>query len=116
MSTESPSWTDIDPAEVEQLLADGAWLLDVREDDEWAGGHASVAVHVPMGQVVDRMSEIPTDRTIICICRAGGRSASVATHLSGAGYDVRNAAGGMQAWAAAGLSVVDDDGTPGQVI
>jgi len=116
VSTESPSWTDIDPAEVEQLLATGAWLLDVREDDEWAAGHAPAAVHVPMGQVADRMAEVPTDRTIICICRAGGRSASVATHLAGAGYDVRNAAGGMQAWAGAELPVVDDDGAAGQVI
>jgi rhodanese-related sulfurtransferase len=108
--------TDIDPAEVDRLVAAGALLLDVREDDEWTAGHAPTAVHLPMGQVVDRIAELPTDRTIVCMCRAGGRSQSVAVHLAGSGFDVRNAAGGMQAWAAGGLAVIDDSGAPGQVV
>ena len=108
--------TDIDPVEVDRLVAAGALLLDVREDDEWAAGHAPAAAHLPMGQVADRMGELPTDRTIVCMCRAGGRSQSVAVHLAGSGYDVRNAAGGMQAWAAHELPVVDDAGAPGRVI
>jgi rhodanese-related sulfurtransferase len=91
-------------------------MVDVREDDEWAAGHAPVAVHLPMGQVVERMGELPTDRTIVCMCRVGGRSGSVALHLAGSGYDVRNIAGGMQAWAAQGLQVVDASGAPGRVI
>ena len=99
--------SDIDPVEADRLVAAGALLLDVREDDEWMAGHAPEAVHLPMGQVVDRITEVPTDRIIVCMCRVGGRSGSVALHLAGAGYDVRNVAGGMQAWAAADLPVVD---------
>jgi rhodanese-related sulfurtransferase len=108
--------TDIDPAEADRLVAAGALMVDVREDDEWAAGHAPVAAHLPMGQVIDRMGELPTDRTIVCMCRAGGRSGSVALHLAGSGYDVRNIAGGMQAWEALGLPVVDAAGAPGRVI
>lgn len=108
--------SDIDPAEVDRLVAEGALLLDVREDDEWAAGHAPSAVHLPMGQVVEGMGELGTGRTIVCMCRAGGRSQSVAVHLAGSGFDVRNAAGGMQAWAAHGLPVVDAAGAPGRVI
>ena len=108
--------TDVDPAEADRLVAAGALMLDVRELDEWEAGRAPVAVHVPMGQVVDRVGELPTDRTIVCMCRVGGRSGSVAAHLAGAGYDVRNIAGGMQAWAAFGLPVVDASGAPGRVI
>jgi rhodanese-related sulfurtransferase len=107
---------DVDPAEADRLVAAGAVMVDVREDDEWEAGHAPVAVHVPVGQVVDRMDELPTDQTIVCMCRVGGRSGSVAVHLAGAGYDVRNIAGGMQAWAAVGLPVVDASGAPGRVI
>jgi len=107
---------DVDPAEADRLVAAGAVMVDVREDDEWEAGHAPVAVHVPVGQVVDRMDELPADRTIVCMCRMGGRSGSVAAHLAGAGYDVRNIAGGMQAWAALGLPVVDASGAPGRVI
>ena len=107
---------DVDPAEADHLVAAGALLLDVREDDEWVAGHAPQAVHLPMGQVVDRMGELASDRTIVCMCRVGGRSQSVAVHLAGAGYDVRNAAGGMHAWAARGLPVVDAAGAPGRVV
>ncbi len=116
MTSESVNVVDIDPITADRLVGDGAFLLDVREDDEWAAGHAPAAVHLPMGQVVDRIAELPTDRVIVCMCRAGGRSGSVATHLAGVGFDVRNTAGGMQAWAGADLPVVDDAGAPGRVI
>jgi len=108
--------TDVDVAEAGRLVATGAWMIDVREQDEWDAGHAPVAVHFPMGQVVDRIGELPTDRTIVCMCRVGGRSGSVALHLAGAGLDVRNIAGGMVAWAAADLPVVDGSGAPGRVV
>ena len=116
MHSEPPTVSDIDVHEAARLVADGALLLDVREDDEWAAGHAPDAVHLPMGEVVDRGGELPTDRVIVCMCRAGGRSASVAAHLAGAGFDVRNTAGGMQAWSAAELPVVDGAGAPGRIV
>lgn len=90
-----------------------ALLLDVREDDEWAQGRAPGAVHVPMGAL--QQDSVPRDRPVLAVCRLGGRSAAVTQALSELGYDVRNVAGGMQAWAAAGLPVVRDDGTPGSV-
>jgi rhodanese-related sulfurtransferase len=87
------------------LIADGALLLDVREDDEWADGHAPEAVHIPMSQLNVRAAEIPTDRTIVCVCHVGGRSAAVAEALNRNGWTALNLAGGMNAWIAAGLPV-----------
>jgi rhodanese-related sulfurtransferase len=107
---------DIDPTAARLLLDSGAFLLDVREDDEWGAGHAPEAVHVTMGTVVDRVAEIPTDRTVVCICRVGGRSGAVAAALADAGYDVRNVDGGMLAWEAAGYAVVSGSGDPGRII
>jgi rhodanese-related sulfurtransferase len=107
---------DIDPAAARQLLEAGAFLLDVREDDEWSAGHAPEAVHVAMGSVTERLGEIPSDRTVVCICRVGGRSGSVANALAGAGYDVRNVDGGMLAWEAAGYPVMDPTGDPGRIV
>jgi rhodanese-related sulfurtransferase len=107
---------DVDPGEALRLLADGALMIDVREDGEWVAGHAPHAVHLPMGQVVERSGELPTDRVIVCMCRVGGRSGSVALHLAGAGFDVRNVAGGMVAWAAEDLPVIDGAGAPGSVV
>ncbi len=107
---------EIDPGTARQLAEAGAFVLDVREDDEWEAGHAPEAQHVAMGTVADRINEIPTDRTVVCVCRVGGRSGAVAGALAEAGYDVRNLAGGMQAWEAAGYPVVADGGAAGRVI
>jgi rhodanese-related sulfurtransferase len=107
---------DIDPEEAQRIANAGAFLLDVREDDEWDAGHAPAAVHVVMGEVVERIDEIPADRTLVCICRVGGRSGQVANALAGAGYDVRNLHGGMLAWELAGLPVVTDNGDPGRIL
>ena len=106
----------VDPEAAQRLLADGALLVDVREDEEWEAGHAPEAVHLAMGLVAERIAELPTDRTVICVCRVGGRSGAVATSLEGAGYDVRNLDGGMLAWELAGLPVVTPDGAVGRVI
>jgi rhodanese-related sulfurtransferase len=115
-SDPSPVVVDVDPAAALRLLGAGALLLDVREDDEWHAGHAPEAVHVVMGTISDRTAELPTDRTIVCICRVGGRSGAVALALAGAGYDVRNVDGGMLAWEAAGYPVVSESGDPGRII
>jgi rhodanese-related sulfurtransferase len=111
-----PDAPDVDLEEGRRRLGDGAWLLDVREPDEWAAGHAEDAVWIPMGEVAARQAEVPDDRAIVVICRTGSRSARVATALLGAGYDAVNLAGGMRAWAASGYAVVTDDGAPGTVI
>ncbi|EEP72458.1 rhodanese domain-containing protein [Micromonospora sp. ATCC 39149] len=98
-------------------ITDDIYLLDVREDDEWAAGHAPGAHHLPMMELPARMAEVPTDRDVAVICRSGGRSAQVVAYLLNNGWDqVRNADGGMRQWAAVGRPVVDGDGRPGQVI
>ena len=56
-------------------LPAGAFLLDVREDDEWAAGHAPDAVHVRLGELGARVAELPRDRVVYVICRSGTRSA-----------------------------------------
>jgi rhodanese-related sulfurtransferase len=91
-------------------VPDGAWLLDVREDDEWAAGYAPGARHIPLGQLGARTAEIPQDQAVYVICRSGGRSARAAQALSGAGWDAINVAGGMQDWAAAGRPMATDSG------
>jgi rhodanese-related sulfurtransferase len=114
--TLAPEVPQVDPAEAAQLIAGGAFLLDVREDDEWQAGHAPDANHLKLGDVPTRTGDVPADRTIVAVCRAGGRSQKAAEFLRGQGIDALNLAGGMQAWAAAGLDVVTDEGQPGAVI
>ena len=91
-------------------VPDDAWLLDVREDDEWAAGHVPGATHVPLGQLGARTAEVPRDQQIYVICRSGIRSARAAQALNGAGWQALNVAGGMQDWAAAGRPMMTDSG------
>jgi phage shock protein E len=81
-------------------------ILDVREQDEWDAGHIPGAVFMPMGEVPNRLSEIPTDKTVIVQCRSGNRSSQVTDFLVKQGFtNVHNMSGGINAWQSAGLPV-----------
>jgi len=107
---------DVTVPDAVSLLESGAVLLDVREPDEWEAGHAPSAVFIPMGSVQLRIGELPKDRTIVVMCRSGGRSAVVTEALQGLGFAAVNLAGGIEAWAGERRPVVTDAGAPGTVI
>jgi len=86
-----------------------AVLLDVREQDEWDAGHVDGALHVPIGEVVARIEELPEERLYV-LCRVGGRSAQVVQYLVAQGREAVNVDGGMYAWEAAGRPMVSSDG------
>jgi len=113
--TPEPQTPEVDVAKGRRLVDAEAVLLDVREAGEWQAGPAEGAQWIPMGEVAGRQSEIPAGRDIVVICRSGARSGRVTEALVGAGHDAVNLAGGMQAWAAAGLPVVTEHGGPGTV-
>ena len=91
-------------------------VLDVREDDEWAAGHAPGALHIPLGQLHARLGELDPKQQLAVVCRSGNRSSRAVTALTATGLTAHNVDGGMTAWAAAGRPVTTDDGRPGQVI
>ena len=64
---------------------DQVQLLDVREDDEWSAGHIDGAKHIPLSQVPARLGELDRDRTVVTVCRSGGRAGRAAEFLGGAG-------------------------------
>ena len=92
------------------------FLLDVRELDEYDAGHAPESALHPLGTIPSAWTNLPTDRTILVICRVGGRSAQATQFLCEQGLDAVNLEGGMQAWSAFGLDVVRADGSFGTVI
>jgi rhodanese-related sulfurtransferase len=75
-------------------------LLDVRED--WEVKLAPVptdTVHIPMGEISDRIAELQPEKPTVVICRSGGRSAQVAQFLERQGFEkVFNLSGGILAW------------------
>lgn len=107
---------EVSVAEADRLRAGGHRILDVREDDEFAAGHISGAVHVPLMQLPARAVELDRDSDWLAVCRVGGRSLQATAYLSRLGLRVANVAGGMEAWAGAGLEYRSTDGSPGRVI
>ena len=80
-----------------------AQVLDVREDFEVAEGMIPGAIHIPMGELQARISELDAKVPVIAICRSGNRSARVADALNAAGFTADTMDGGMIAWNRAGL-------------
>ena len=66
---------NVQPTEVPE----GAQLIDVRENDEWAVERAKGATHIPMSEITGRIQEIDPDKDIYVICHAGGRSMQAAS-------------------------------------
>lgn len=91
---------EITPVEVKELLESGEALnlVDVREADEVAEGIIPGAIHIPLGEVAERMSQFDKSKPYIIICRSGGRSGRATAFLEEQGYDVTNMAGGMLEW------------------
>lgn len=80
-------------------------IIDVRDPDEWAGGHIEGAHHIPMDDVQARLGEIDRLKPVVTVCRSGARSGQVAAYLAQAGFTVDNLDGGMSAWKRQGLPI-----------
>src|SRR5213596_2550293 len=99
--------TEISPQDAAAKLKSGeAVIVDVRDKDEWGEGRIPGALHMSRGTVeLDIEEKVPdTNAMIICHCGGGGRGALATESLQKMGYkNVRNMAGGFNAWKAAGL-------------
>ena len=93
---------EITATELKQRLESGDQLqiVDVREPDEYAIARLPGSKHIPLGQVVGRMSEIDPDMETVVHCKMGGRSAKAIEALKRAGFAGRliNLKGGITAW------------------
>lgn len=98
---------EIDVHELARLHGAGAFVLDVRREDEYVSGHVPGAVLVPLDELGARLDELPKDEPLLVICRSGARSATAVEALRGAGYDATNVAGGTLDWIEAGFDTVE---------
>ena len=102
--------------EAKAAIDAGAFLLDVREKDEFEAGHAAGAVSIPLSELNDRYTELDKDAEIYCICKSGGRSGQAAGALNEAGYKVTNVIGGSLDWYSEGLPFVSENGEEATVL
>jgi rhodanese-related sulfurtransferase len=94
-----------------RMYQQGAFMLDVRTQQEWDEYHAPQATLIPLDQLQGRLAELPKDREIVVVCRSGNRSQEGRDILLEAGFDAVSMTGGMKDWAAQGYPV---EGTPPQ--
>lgn len=98
---------EIAVADAFQKREAGAFMLDVRELEEWDEYHMPGATLIPLAELADRVGELPHGREIVVVCRSGNRSATGRDVLLEAGFtQVTSMAGGMKEWRSAGYPVV----------
>ncbi len=99
----------VNPGEATLLInREDAHVIDVREVDEFAGGHLPDARNIPLAKLADRVSEIDKfkDKPVIVCCASGMRSGKASGELKKLGFTrVHSLAGGVDAWVGAGLPV-----------
>ncbi len=98
---------EVSMTEAMNLRNAGAFILDVRQPDEWNEYHVPGSTLIPLGELDARVKELPRDKQIVVVCRSGNRSATGRDILLKAGFpQVTSLAGGLSQWKAAGHPTV----------
>jgi rhodanese-related sulfurtransferase len=98
--------SEISVVQASQAQGQGAFILDVREPSEWTQFHIPGATLIPLGDLPNRLNEVPKDREVVVVCRTGHRSAQGRDILLNAGFNkVTSMAGGVTQWQAQGLPI-----------
>ncbi len=97
---------EISVEEAHNKYQEGAFVLDVRTQEEWDEYHAPKTTLIPLDELPTRVNEVPKDQEIVVICRSGNRSQVGRDILLEAGFEqVTSSAGGLKAWSAAGYPI-----------
>ena len=96
---------EISVNELAQKLLNGAFLVDVRELDEWLAERVPEVPLIPIGEITDRLADFPKEGEVFIICRSGARSATACQFLRSNDVNAINVAGGTLAWIASGQDV-----------
>jgi len=100
---------EIDISETQKRVADGAILVDVREQNEYDEVRIPGSILIPLSTFTARFEELPKDKPLVMQCRSGARSGQATQYLLDNGYtDVVNMTGGILAWAEADMPLERD--------
>jgi rhodanese-related sulfurtransferase len=97
---------EISVSEAFTKYQNGAFVLDVRTQEEWNEFHAPNTTLIPLDQLAARVNEVPKDREIVVVCRSGNRSQQGRDILLNAGFtQVTSMIGGLNEWRASGYPI-----------
>ncbi len=98
---------EVSVSEAAEKREQGAFILDVRQPEEWQEYHIPNSTLIPLGDLPARLNEVPKDQEVVVVCRSGNRSQSGRDILLNAGYDnVTSMSGGLKQWSASGYETV----------
>ena len=101
-------------AEVDQRR-DQLQILDVREPDEWEAGHIEGAVHIPLNDLLNGVTDgLDPSRPVVTYCRTANRSEVARLMLQAQGYEAYTLDGGGMQWEAEGRPLTTPAGAPGR--
>lgn len=103
--------SEISVDQAHEMYQAGAFVLDVRTQEEWDEYHAPNTTLIPLDQLASRLNELPKDKEIVVVCRSGNRSQQARDILLGAGFNATSMAGGLKEWYASGYPT---EGQPAQ--
>ena len=103
--------SEINVDQAYQMYQQGAFVLDVRTQQEWDEYHAPNTMLIPLDQLQSRMGELPKDKQIVVVCRSGNRSQQGRDILLSAGFQATSMVGGLSEWRTKGYPV---EGAPPQ--
>ena len=106
---EAATARNVSPEEAYSMVVkhDSLYLLDVRTPGEFQQARLEGAKLIPIGQLLNRLPEVPKDRPILVYCAVGSRSAQVVNYLARQGYpEVYNLYGGIYSWAQNGYPIL----------
>jgi rhodanese-related sulfurtransferase len=90
--------SDISVEQAYKMYQEGAFVLDVRRQDEWDLYHIPNTTLIPLDQLQSRLNELPKDKQIVVICHSGNRSKPGRDILLAAGFQAVSTTGGLIAW------------------
>jgi rhodanese-related sulfurtransferase len=103
LASQAAGVTALSPAQTYAKIQAGAFLLDVRTQDEYNQSHLQGSTLIPLDQLSGQLNKLPKDKDIIVICHSGSRSLSAAILLQQNGFKrVSYLSGGLTDWQAAG--------------
>jgi rhodanese-related sulfurtransferase len=100
---------EIDVEQLAARIAAGGHVIDVREPDEYTGGHVPGALSIPLATVPDHLDAFRQDEPVAVICHSGGRSRRAVEFVGAQGIDAVNVDGGTAGWLASGRATVTGD-------
>jgi len=102
---------DLAPERVADMHSRGeVELVDVRGQEEHEAGHVAGSRHLPLARLTEEAGSLDPDRAVVFYCRTGQRSAMAREAATASGREAYAVAGGLEAWAAAGLPLEPEDG------